>query len=215
METATRPVLSDPTDKVVLFRRECEVSELPETAPARIWVDGRYILRVNGSVVARGPVRAEPRSAHYDVVDVAPYLVRGTNVFAITARHFGESTSWWVPVPQTYSLGAGSLVFEAFINDEWIVTDRSWKSQQARLGQQFRCQVMWPVCRWNHLMQRNIHGVGNSLALMFHRVRRLLKSLRGTREQMVENLHRVHLSECCGHQYELHSKVVVRMWRNM
>jgi hypothetical protein len=130
METATRPVMSDPTDKVVLFRRECEVSELPPTAPARIWVDGRYILRVNGSVVARGPVRAEPRSAHYDVVDVAPYLVRGTNVFAITARHFGESTSWWVPVPPTYSLGAGSLVFEALINDDWIVTDRSWKSQR-------------------------------------------------------------------------------------
>ena len=95
METATRPVLVDPSDKIVLFRREFEVTHVPRSAPARIWVDGRYILRVNGVVVARGPVRAEPRSAHYDFVEIAPYLREGSNVFAITARHFGESTSWW------------------------------------------------------------------------------------------------------------------------
>ena len=211
METATRPVMSDPTDKVVLFRRECEVSELPPTAPARIWVDGRYILRVNGSVVARGPVRAEPRSAHYDVVDVAPYLVRGTNVFAITARHFGESTSWWVPVPPTYSLGAGSLVFEALINDDWIVTDRSWKSQRGEAWTAVPVPGDVACCHWNHLMQRNIHGAGSSWALMIQRGRKLLKLLRGTREPTDENLHQVHLSECCGRQYVLRFKVAVRM----
>ena len=128
METATRPVQTDPTDHVVLFRREFELDLVPASAPARIWVDGRYILSVNGTEVACGPVRSEPRSAHYDIVDIAPHLRQGTNVLAITARHFGQSTSWWIPVPPTYSLGAGSLVFEAKVGDEWIISDRTWRS---------------------------------------------------------------------------------------
>ena len=109
-QTATRPVLADPLDKVALFRSEVELVRVPERVPARLWVDGRYVLRVNGVEVARGPVRSDPRAARYDVVDLAPHLRSGANVIAITARHFGQATSWWMPVPPTYSLGAGSLV---------------------------------------------------------------------------------------------------------
>lgn len=129
-ETATRPVLGDPVDTVSLLRRTLEIDSVPVAAPARIWVDGRYVLRLNGVELARGPVRAEPRAAHYDVVDLAPHLVAGTNVISILARHFGTATSWWTPVPPTYSLGAGSVVFEALVGDEWIVTDRRWKARR-------------------------------------------------------------------------------------
>ncbi|MFZ9232416.1 MAG: alpha-L-rhamnosidase N-terminal domain-containing protein, partial [Ilumatobacteraceae bacterium] len=128
MRTSTRTALVDPRDRVVLFRRTIELDEVPEWAPARIWVDGRYILYVNGHEVARGPVRNEPRSARYDFVDIASSLRVGQNTLAIVARHFGESTSWWVPVPPTYSLGAGSLVFEALVADTWVVSDDSWRS---------------------------------------------------------------------------------------
>ena len=134
-ETATRAVLADPTDTVVLLRREVEVPFIaatapfvPAPAPCRIWTDGRYVLAVNGVEAARGPVRSDPRRAHYDVVDLAPYLHEGTNVIAVTARHFGTATSWWTPVPPTYTLGAGSVVFEALIGEEWIVSDRSWRA---------------------------------------------------------------------------------------
>ena len=92
----------------------------------RLWVDGRYILTVNGTEVARGPVRSDPRRAHYDVVDLTGSLQGGTNVLAVTARHFGGPTSWWTPVPPTYSLGAGSLVLEAVVDDRWIVSDAAW-----------------------------------------------------------------------------------------
>ena len=85
-ETATRPVLSDPTDHIALLRREVELDVVPATAPARVWVDGRYSLRVNGTEVARGPVRSDPRQSHYDVVDLAPHLRAGTNVIAILAQ---------------------------------------------------------------------------------------------------------------------------------
>jgi len=126
-ETATRPVLTDPTDHVALLRRTVEVTSVPLTAAARIWVDGRYTLRVNGAEVARGPVRSDPRRSHYDVVDLAPYLRTGENVLAITARHFGVATSWWMPVPPTYALGGGCVAVEALIGDDWIVGDPSWR----------------------------------------------------------------------------------------
>lgn len=125
-ESATRPVLADPRDTVVLLRRAVDVTEVPERAPARIWADGRYRLTVNGVELARGPVRSDPRRARYDLVDLAPELRVGANVIAITARHFGRATSWWTPVPPTYSLGAGAIVFEALVGDEWVVSDRHW-----------------------------------------------------------------------------------------
>lgn len=127
-ETATRPVLSDTSDRVVLLRRSLDLDAVPASAPCRIWADGRYVLRVNGKEVARGPVRSDPRRAHYDTVDLAPHLQPGENVLAVTARHFGVATSWWMPVPPSYTLGAGSVVLEAKVGDEWVVTDRSWKA---------------------------------------------------------------------------------------
>ncbi len=124
--TATRPVVDHPVDTVALFRRVLELDTVPDRAACRLWVDGRYVLTVNGTEVARGPVRSDPRRTRYNVVDLAGVLASGTNVFALTARHFGGATSWWTPVPPTYSLGAGCLVFEAFVDDRWVVSDRSW-----------------------------------------------------------------------------------------
>jgi len=124
----TRPVAADPVDTVALLRRRFDLAAVPASAPCRVWVDGRYVLRVNGTEVARGPVRSDPRRAHYDVVDLAPHLLMGENVLAIVARHFGEATSWWTPVPPTYSLGLGSAVLEVQVGEEWIVTDASWRA---------------------------------------------------------------------------------------
>lgn len=131
-ETATRPVLADPTESIGLLRRVVTLPEVPARVPCRIWVDGRYVLRVNGTELARGPVRSEPRRARYDVVDLAPALVPGENVLAVTARHFGSATSWWTPVPPSYTLGGGSLVIEALIGDEWVVGDDSWRTAPGR-----------------------------------------------------------------------------------
>jgi hypothetical protein len=125
----TRPIAADPVDTVALLRRAFHLDAVPSAAPCRLWVDGRHVLRVNGVEVARGPVRSDPKRPHYDVVDLAPHLVVGENVLALVARHFGEATSWWMPVPPTYSLGVGSAVLEALVGDEWIVTDRSWRGR--------------------------------------------------------------------------------------
>jgi len=125
-ETATRPVLSDPTGSVGLFRRTVDLENAPVAAPARLWVDGRYVLSVNGREIARGPVRSDPRRSRYDVVDLAPHLTAGRNVLALTVRHFGTATSWWMPAPPTYTLGGGCVAFEAQIDGHWVLSDRSW-----------------------------------------------------------------------------------------
>lgn len=127
-ETATRPVQADPHDSIGLLRRSLHLDTVPESAPARIWADGRYVLCVNGIEIARGPVRSDPRTARYDVVDMASLLQVGDNVISITARHFGRATSWWMPVPASYTLGAGSVLFEALVADQWVVGDRSWRA---------------------------------------------------------------------------------------
>ena len=129
--SATRPILEHPEDRVGLFRRDLELETVPLRAPCRIWVDGRYLLTVNGIEAGRGPVRSDPRRAHYDVIDLAQLLTVGANTIGITARHFGEDTSWWTPVPPTYSLGAGSLTFELQIDDQWVVADRTWRATAA------------------------------------------------------------------------------------
>ncbi len=129
-ETATRPVLADPTDRVVLLRRVLHLDAVPDSVPARLWSDGRHVLAVNGVEVARGPVRSDPRRPHEDVVDLGPHLRPGENVLAVTARHFGRATSWWIPAPPTYTLGAGSVVFEALVGDEWVVSDGTWRSAE-------------------------------------------------------------------------------------
>ena len=58
--TATRPELDGAVDTVALFRRTVELDAAPREAVCRIWVDGRYVLTVNGTEVARGPVRSDP-----------------------------------------------------------------------------------------------------------------------------------------------------------
>ncbi|MFN8019098.1 MAG: alpha-L-rhamnosidase C-terminal domain-containing protein [Acidimicrobiales bacterium] len=126
-ETATRPVAADPRDAIGLFRRAFTLDAVPASVPCRAWADGRYVLRVNGVEVARGPVRSDPRRARYDVVDLAPHLVVGENVVAVVARHFGAATSWWMPVPATYTLGAGCLVLEAKVGEGWIGSDAGWR----------------------------------------------------------------------------------------
>ena len=125
--TATTPILDDPVDTVALFRRELGLGRVPARVPCRVWADGRYLLSVNGTEVARGPVRSDPRRAHYDVVDLAPALRPGVNVLAVVARHYGRATSWWVPVPPTYSLGGGCLVLEALADGAWVMSDAAWR----------------------------------------------------------------------------------------
>lgn len=67
---------------VLHFRRELNLSSLPNAFPIRISADNRFILYVNGKRVAKGPSRGDLAHWRYQSVDIRPYLKRGNNVVA-------------------------------------------------------------------------------------------------------------------------------------
>ena len=84
----------------------------------------RYTLYVNGTEVARGPVRADPRRQPYDVVDLAPHLRVGENVVAATAWMYAGPMAWWMPPPDSNDTRFGAFVLEAPAIG--LATDETW-----------------------------------------------------------------------------------------
>ena len=66
--------------RVVLFRTQLEITELPEHFPIRITADTRYKLYVNGHMAEYGPSRGDLRVWYLDEADLAPWLVPGVNI---------------------------------------------------------------------------------------------------------------------------------------
>jgi len=119
-------------DRIGCLRRTFDLHAVPPRVPARVTADSRYILWVNGSEVARGPLRGNSRRLHYDTVDLAPYLRAGRNVIAVLARFYGRPVPWWAPAPPTPQLGGGAFVFEARLSDtQWLLSDDSWRAHGA------------------------------------------------------------------------------------
>ncbi|MEX0875643.1 MAG: alpha-L-rhamnosidase [Actinomycetota bacterium] len=113
----------------VALRRVIELADVPTVVPARVSAISRYVLYVNGTEAARGPVRANPRRQPYDVVDLAPFLRQGgANAIGVIANLYGRPTPWWLPPPRfANDLSEGAFVFEASLHgDEWVVTDNTW-----------------------------------------------------------------------------------------
>lgn len=75
------------------FRQAFNVSRVPRRALARIAVDSKYWLWLNGTLVVRegglkrGPT---PTDTYFDEVDLAPHLKRGENTIAILVWYFGR-----------------------------------------------------------------------------------------------------------------------------
>jgi alpha-L-rhamnosidase len=129
------PSTEPPRQAHALFRKTFALERVPARVPARITADSRYILFVNGREAFRGPVRSQPRRLHYDLLDLAPFLMPGVNVIAVHVKYYATPISYWMPAPPTSTLGkTGVLVFEADLGDPaqggagWLVSDETWKS---------------------------------------------------------------------------------------
>jgi hypothetical protein len=110
----------------VALRRTLSLTDVPETAPARLFAVSRYTLYVNGTEVARGPVRSNPRRQLYDVIDLAPHLRSGDNVIGVIAWRYDGANAWFLPPPAGTDLRHGAFVFEARLGEDWLVTDQTW-----------------------------------------------------------------------------------------
>ena len=109
------------------FRKQVDVAVVPDKAVARIAVDSKYWLWINGKLVVfegglnRGPM---PGAGYYDTVDIAPYLKAGQNVVAVQVWFWGNEGR------NNVDSGAGGLLFEADLKDGPLLSDKSWKMKQ-------------------------------------------------------------------------------------
>jgi hypothetical protein len=106
------------------YRKTFLLDSVPTTAPARIAVDSKYWLWVNGRFVERegglkrGPT---PTSAYFDALDLAPHLVKGSNTLALLVWYFGKSGF------SHNSSGEPGMVFEMKLGKKSLTSDASWK----------------------------------------------------------------------------------------
>jgi len=108
------------------YRKEFQLAAKPQTAIARIAVDSKYWLWVNGALVVRegalkrGPT---PRDTFFDEIDLAPHLKDGANAVAILVWYFGKEGF------SHKSSGRSGLLFQMEAGAEKVVSDASWHAR--------------------------------------------------------------------------------------
>jgi alpha-L-rhamnosidase len=108
----------------VCFRKTLSPSARPDLVLARIAVDSKYWLWLNGKLVVhegqlkRGPT---PIDTYYDTVDLTPEWQEGTNTICLLVWFFGKEGLCHK------SSGVSGLAFEALLGDERVVSDKSWR----------------------------------------------------------------------------------------
>tara|TARA_R100000027_G_scaffold67624_1_gene67289 strand:- start:2675 stop:5026 length:2352 start_codon:yes stop_codon:yes gene_type:complete len=107
-----------------LFRKNFELSEIPETAPLHITADQSYQLYINGKYVCRGPARGFQANWPFDSIDIAEYLQMGENLIAIRAYTPGVSNFQYI------HQGFAGLLFAASLGQQTLVSDKTWKCRR-------------------------------------------------------------------------------------
>lgn len=123
IDLGSEPDLSRP-NTWTCFRRSVDLPDRPGSAKARIAVDSKYWLWVNGELVVfegglkRGPT---PDGTYYDEVDLAEHLVRGVNTIAVLLWYFGKDGF------SHSDSGKAGMVLEADLDGEKLLSDSTWR----------------------------------------------------------------------------------------
>ena len=118
--------VKSPANCWLCFRNVVDLPSKPQKATARIAVDSKYWLWLNGKLVVfegqlkRGPT---PNDTYFDTVDLTPRLSAGKNTIAVLVWHFGKEGF------SHKSSGRAGLVFKANVDGKTIASDSSWKAQ--------------------------------------------------------------------------------------
>ena len=122
---APKKKASGSSNQWTCFRKTVTLKKAPKTAVARIAVDSKYWLWINGEMVVfegqlkRGPT---PDDTYYDEVDLSGYLQKGDNTIAVLVWYFGKHGF------SHKSSGKSGLVFDADIDGTSLLSDASWKA---------------------------------------------------------------------------------------
>jgi hypothetical protein len=121
-----RAYFDTPRNEWCYFRKTFALPAAPAAAGLRIFADARYRLFVNGTYIARGPARSDPRWQSYDVIDLAGRLRAGENLVAVQVLYYGYNTGQHLPrVP---CLAAEIDITDAAGKTRAHRTDASWKT---------------------------------------------------------------------------------------
>lgn len=106
------------------YRKTVQLNDVPSGLTAKIAVDSKYWLWINGKMVVfegglkRGP---NPVDTYYDEVELAPYLKTGSNTIAVLSCYFGKDGF------SHKSSGRAGLLFDCQSDGLNIISDESWK----------------------------------------------------------------------------------------
>ena len=113
-----------PANTWVAFRKSFDINEIAKHAFAKIAVDTKYWLWINGDMVlfegglARG---AAPNTNYYDELDLKPYLKVGKNTIAVLVWYWGRTRK------VHDDSGNGGLLFSAEIGKQVLSSNNTWK----------------------------------------------------------------------------------------
>ena len=113
------------TNSWVCFRKNFKINNMNNNSyKARIAVDSKYWLYINGKIVIRegGLKRSQKNSIYYDEVELKDYLEEGDNSIGILVWHFGKYSFSHIDTT------LGSLLFYMDIGESEIVSDNTWKT---------------------------------------------------------------------------------------
>ena len=124
------------------LRKKVTLEAVPASVVARVAVDSRYWLWINGKVVIEdGQVKRGPteEDTYFEYVDITAYLQNGENTVAVLAVYYGDDSKYY----NYHSSGKGAFVMEADLGGALLKTDESWKvkthpaflNRQALLGE--------------------------------------------------------------------------------
>jgi len=125
LEGSAEQPLGEVTNQWCCFRKTVHFDKAPRQAVARIAVDSKYWLWINGEMVVfegqlkRGPT---PNDTYYDRVDLTKHLQKGDNTIAVLAWYFGKEGF------SHKSSGKAGFVFDAEVDGKRLLSDQSWKA---------------------------------------------------------------------------------------
>jgi hypothetical protein len=117
-----------PANTWLCMRKTVTLSAKPTAAPTRIAAENKYWLYVNGQLVVPGgglDVRPDLTNTYYDSIDLAPFLVSGSNVIAALVWHKGGNDGY-----SQRMVAKGGFLFESELSDATpatIISDNTWK----------------------------------------------------------------------------------------
>jgi len=121
-EWITMPDIHGKEYGVYHFRKRFSLEHVPDEFLVHVSGDNRYRLFVNGGLVCLGPAAGDLYNWNYETIDVASYLVKGTNIVAAQVWNAGTYRSARQISYRTAFILQGNTSREQLIN-----TGSSWK----------------------------------------------------------------------------------------